>query len=218
MSSLPTPRQRLDETVTAAGYNRVRFMRQTHSSCVLPRTVSEDQSSLAAEFDGHYSDGQALSLGVLTADCLPILIAGTNHQGQPLVAAIHAGRVGLLAGIIQQALHVLQPKLAAPGSHHYVRPTAVIGPAICGQCYEVPLAMREEAETQFSTIGAETSWGTPALDLSAAAAEVLQQAGIHTMSTGICTREDPAFYSYRGGDITERNAGVVLTPATANKE
>lgn len=203
-SSLQQRRRDLNDYAAATGYHPVAFMNQTHSCNVLARTAAM-QPPLES-FDGHYSNGQPCSLGVLTADCLPILFAGTNRAGAPLVAAVHAGRVGLLDGIIQHAAQRLVPLWGSQ------TPVAVIGPAICGRCYEVPAALQEAAARQLARIESTTAWGTQALDLPAAAEQLLSKAGYQTISTAICTLEDPAYYSYRGGDTSDRNAGIILTP------
>ncbi len=206
-SSLRRRRSELNEYADALGCAPVHFMNQTHSCTIVDRSVRDEPP--AAGFDGHYSSGSARSLGVLTADCLPILLAGRNRAGEPLVAAIHAGRVGLLNGIIETMARALQPLWSAEPA------LAIIGPAICGSCYEVPSAMRAAAAGRLARIASTTSWGTPALDLPAAAEILLREAGYQTLQTRICTLEDAAFYSYRGGDETDRNAGVVLVPAKA---
>lgn len=206
-SSLHRRRAELNAYAGARGYQPVLFMKQTHSCTVIDR--SNGTQLPPAGFDAHYSSPAASSLGVLTADCLPILLAGTGHQGAPVIAAIHAGRVGLLAGIIQETAQRLRP-------HWSSTPLAVIGPAICGRCYEVPESMRDAATSRLARIGSTTRWGTPALDLPAAAETLLRDADYRIHRTEICTLEDPAFYSYRGGDKTDRNAGIILTPVAAD--
>jgi copper oxidase (laccase) domain-containing protein len=88
---------------------------------------------------------------------------------------------------------------------------AVIGPAICGRCYEVPAEMRDEVASHVPGSAAMSSNGTPSLDLAAGAERILRDAGIGNVSpTGICTKEDERFFSYRRDRVTGRFAGVVM--------
>ena len=92
--------------------------------------------------------------------------------------------------------------------------TAWIGPHICGRCYEVPAAMRAEVVAALPESGAETSWGTPALDLGAGVRAQLERAGVSVIEVGRCTREDPELHSYRrDGAAAGRFAGLVWLSA-----
>lgn len=142
--------------------------------------------------------GTEHGVGVLVADCVPVLLAGPG-----LVAAVHAGRRGLLAGVVQNALAAMDARGA--GATH-----AVIGPAICGRCYEVPADLRDDAEAVDPALGATTSWGTPSIDLAAGVAAVLRRAGVSRIDdVGLCTYQDHRFYSYRREGRTGRFAGLV---------
>lgn len=201
------PRQKLADWTVINGFQPAHFMHQTHSCQVLNH--SETNALPEGGFDGHYSSTADASLGVLVADCLPILFHGIGHHGQPVIAAVHAGRVGLLGGILQSAAEKFYPHLI-PGTH----PIAVIGPAICGSCYEVPEEIRAAAEQQLPRTGiaSTTSWNTPALDLPTTAEAILMKQGFDVVKTGLCTLEDQNYFSYRGGDLTDRNAGIALVP------
>ena len=88
---------------------------------------------------------------------------------------------------------------------------AVIGPGVCGRCYEVPAAMRDEVATRVPGTAATTRDGSPSLDLAAGAAALLDGLGVgHVRRTEICTMEDDRFYSYRRDGVTGRFAGVVM--------
>jgi copper oxidase (laccase) domain-containing protein len=89
--------------------------------------------------------------------------------------------------------------------------TAVIGPAICGRCYEVPADMRADVDRLVPGSGSVSRTGTPSLDLAAGAASMLSALGIASVRrTDLCTMEDPRFYSYRRDGVTGRFAGVVM--------
>jgi YfiH family protein len=143
-----------------------------------------------------------LPIGVLVADCMPVLL---SDPVAGVVGAAHAGRRGLVAGVLQATLQAMNGLGAEPS-----RTTAVIGPSICGCCYEVPEAMREEVAAAVPGTACETSAGTPGLDLVAGALGVLRKAGVDATAMGICTAEDDRFYSYRRDGVTGRFAGVVM--------
>ena len=86
---------------------------------------------------------------------------------------------------------------------------AILGPSICGRCYEVPLKMQQEVITDHPEALSITRIGTPALDLSAALIGELVAEGVSYEASSICTMEDPVYYSYRRDNQTGRFAGVV---------
>ena len=156
-----------------------------------------------------------LGVGVLVADCVPVLLA---DAASGVVAAVHAGRRGLVAGVVLRAVD----EMVAEGAR-LPQIAAVVGPAICGACYEVPAAMQAEVGSVVRETTSVTSWGTPALDLAAGAAAQLRDRGVrHVSRVNVCTREDDRFYSHRRAEATHgatgRFAGVirlVVPPATA---
>lgn len=144
-------------------------------------------------------------VAVLVADCVPVLIADPVAG---VVGAAHAGRAGLAAGVVQEALAAMVRLGARPD-----RMRAVIGPAVCGACYEVPAELRAEVSAVVPATWARTSWGTPSLDLPAGVAATLAAAGVGSIDDlAICTLTDERFYSHRAqrdGAATGRFAGVI---------
>jgi YfiH family protein len=144
-------------------------------------------------------------LAVLGADCMPVLFA---DPAAGVIAAAHAGRPGLAAGILQQTLATMVTLGADPG-----RTRVVIGPAACGRCYEVPEQMRDDVAAVVPGSAATTRQGTPSLDLAAGAEALLRAAGVETVRRlDICTIEDERMFSHRrsAGRLTGRHAGVVM--------
>ena len=144
-------------------------------------------------------------VGVLVADCMPVLLSDPVAK---VVAAAHAGRRGLVAGVLQATLEAMAGLGADP-----TRTVAVIGPAICGRCYEVPAEMRDEVDAAVPGTACHTSVGTPGLDLVAGALGLLRGSGVRASASGICTAEDDRFYSYRRDGVTGRFAGLVMLPS-----
>lgn len=144
----------------------------------------------------------APALAVQTADCLPVVLSAASGQ---IVAAVHAGRRGLLGGILARAVERIRSLTDGPVD-------ALIGPAICGSCYEVPAGMAEESDALMPGIRTLTSWGTPALDLPRAAASSLEGLEVDVDIDERCTREDSSLFSYRRDSSCGRQA-LIIVPA-----
>lgn len=144
-----------------------------------------------------------VALAVMVADCLPVLIAD-GESG--VVAAVHAGRRGLVDGVLPAALEAMRLQGGRPA-----QTVAYLGPAICGRCYEVGPEVREEVTRAVPAAASTTSWGTPAVDLAAGAETQLRSAGVvEVRRSELCTLEDERFYSYRRDRTTGRFVGVVV--------
>ncbi len=185
------------------------WMRQVHGTTVTPVDgVTAVQGELP-ETDGIVTSTAGLALGVLVADCVPIL-AGEPAAG--VISAVHAGRRGAAGGI---ALRMLTAMLQAGASVAAVE--VLLGPAICGQCYEVPAVMRDEVEAELPGSACRTSRGTPGLDLRAGLARQLRALGVAGVAVDPrCTFTDPELFSHRRGAPTGRIAGLIWMPAGAD--
>jgi len=118
------------------------------------------------------------------------------------VGAVHAGRPGMVGGVIASAIGAMRDLGATS-----IR--ATLGPSVCGRCYEVPDAMAREA-AQVSPAAAARSWtGTPAIDVAAGVVEQLSAKGVAVQRIPGCTRERVDLYSYRRDANTGRFAGLV---------
>lgn len=180
---------------------RVVWMHQVHGNAVA-HVVAPWGDAPAPEVDAVVTDRRGLALAVLTADCVPVLLA---DPAAGVAAAAHAGRPGLVAGVVPAAVEAMVRLGARPE-----RITAVTGPAVCGRCYEVPEAMRAEVAAVVPEAWAETSWGTPAVDVAAGVHAQLARAGVGTREKcHICTMESSDHFSYRRERTTGRLAGYV---------
>ncbi|NUS34881.1 MAG: laccase domain-containing protein [Pseudarthrobacter sp.] len=187
-------RSRLEQSI-GVGPRALRFMNQVHGANV----AVMDTGSPSPEADAMVSRG--LPLAVMVADCIPVLLAGTAANG-PILAAVHAGRPGVANGVLPAAVETMA-SLGASGIR------AWLGPSICGACYEVPAALREDVAERVPAAWSSTSWGTPALDLPAGARSQLEAAGVQVEYSGACTLETESLYSYRRDRNTGRFAGLV---------
>ncbi|MFF7329234.1 peptidoglycan editing factor PgeF [Streptomyces sp. NPDC008150] len=145
---------------------------------------------------------RGLALAVLTADCTPVLLADPVAG---VAAAAHAGRPGMVAGVVPAAVGAMVSFGADPA-----RIVARTGPAVCGRCYEVPEAMRAEVAAVEPAAHAETSWGTPAVDVTAGVHAQLERLGVRDRERSpVCTLESHDHFSYRRDRATGRLAGYV---------
>jgi purine-nucleoside/S-methyl-5'-thioadenosine phosphorylase / adenosine deaminase len=150
--------------------------------------------------DGLVTSRRGLGLMVRVADCVPVLLA---DPAAGVIGAVHAGRPGMALGITTAAVGAMRDQGASA-----IR--AWLGPHVCGRCYEVPAQMRDEISGLVPEARAETSWGTPALDIGAGVEAQLVAAGVDVTRVPGCTREDPSLHSYRrDGAASGRFAGLV---------
>jgi polyphenol oxidase len=180
------------------------FIRQVHGTTVRTITALSDDGIAPLPDEGielPEADGQATALPdvapmVLTADCLPIAIAGESA-----VTMVHAGWRGLAAGIVSEGVRAAR-ELGADGPLG-----AAIGPGAGGCCYEVG----DEVRREFADYGDRVRHGRN-LDLKAIARRQLEQAGVESVhDVGLCTIcSDPSlFFSHRRDHcVTGRQAGL----------
>lgn len=176
-------------------------MRQVHGGDVhtVDRAWLESRSG-APTADGMVTELPGVALVVRAADCVPVLLADVERR---VVGAAHAGRQGMLLGVVPNTVD----RMRELGAN---RVTAWVGPSICGRCYEVPAAMREEAAAVVPESYAETSWGTPAVDVAAGVLAQLEAADVEVVDASRCTFEHDDLFSYRRqGAAAGRLAGVV---------
>ena len=150
-------------------------------------------------------------LAVMVADCVPVVLIGELRHGgavsMPLTAVAHAGRRGLLDGVLPAVVEAMRVRGAE-------RISAQIGPCVCAECYEVPEPMAEESEESLPGIRTTTRWGSPGLDLPGAAARQFRQLDVQvevvTEQTPRCTLENEALSSHRRDPSSGRIAGIVV--------
>ncbi|GAA3847571.1 peptidoglycan editing factor PgeF [Streptomyces sedi] len=180
---------------------RVRWMRQVHGGevAVVDGTSGDGEPP---RVDGLVTADRGVALAVVTADCVPVLLV---DPGAGVAGAAHAGRPGLLAGVVPATVEAMRALGARPE-----RVVARTGPAICGRCYEVPAELAGLAGEAVPGSATETSWGTPAIDIPAGVRRQLADAGVGDISSSeVCTRESEAHFSYRRASTTGRQASYV---------
>lgn len=182
------------------------WMRQVHGTSVARIGDESDtgnrQEPEPPEADAVFTGSAQVAVGALGADCAPVLIADPVAG---LVGAAHAGRPGMAAGVVPALVAAMTEAGAEAARMH-----AVIGPAICGQCYEVPEAMRDDVGAQVPGSACTTRAGTPGIDLRAGLRGQLARLGVGQVTDDArCTAESPELYSYRRDGATGRFAGLI---------
>ena len=171
------------------------YMDQCHGAGV---AVVDGLAALPPRCDAVVTRSTEVALAVLVADCVPVLLSGSGG----VVAAVHAGRPGLVAGVVPAALATMRDLGAGAID-------AVVGPSVCGRCYEVPAEMRDAAAA-VAPVSATVSWtGTPAVDVAAGVVDQLRAWGAAVRWLPGCARERDDLYSYRRDGATGRFAGLV---------
>ncbi len=181
---------------------QVVWMNQVHGKDV---AVVEGPWSSGTEIpcvDAVVAARRGLALAVLTADCTPVLLADPVAG---VIGAAHAGRPGMVAGVVPATVEAMVG-LGADAARIIAR----TGPAVCGRCYEVPADMRADVAAVEPAAYAETSWGTPAVDVTAGVLAQLGRLGVSDLrGSTMCTRESADHYSYRRDRTTGRLASYI---------
>jgi len=183
--------------------DRLLFMQQCHGPDVV-QVSGPWGAEGPPPADGVVSAERGLALAVLVADCTPVLLADPENG---VIGAVHAGRPGMTLGIVDVAVQRMRDLGAT-------RIEAIVGPSVCGRCYEVPAAMRDEAAATRAE-SATVSWsGTPAIDVAAGVVAQLAAADVRVAQwLPGCAREDSRLFSYRRDGRTGRFAGIVVLDA-----
>jgi YfiH family protein len=172
----------------------IQFMNQVHGNTVV---FIEEHTQTPPTADALVTTNPHIALAVMVADCIPLLLA---NQGS--IAAVHVGRKGLLNGVARSALSAMRDLDSSPIS-------AIIGPSICGTCYEVSQDIFEEVTSVFPRSKSQTKHGGFALDLAAALSYELASDGVRVLDRSSCTVEDRSLYSYRRDGVTGRQVGLI---------
>jgi YfiH family protein len=161
---------------------------------VIIESVTDEQPTADALVSGI----PGVTLAVMVADCIPLLLISPQ-----VVAAVHVGRRGLVNEIALKTLDLMREMGAQDIS-------AIIGPAICGTCYEVSSEIFDEVVAQFPLASSKTNSGTYALDLPKALTAALMSNGVKSITDQkLCTVENQELFSYRRDGVTGRQVGLV---------
>ncbi|HUT51101.1 MAG TPA: peptidoglycan editing factor PgeF, partial [Alphaproteobacteria bacterium] len=168
------------------------FQKHSNTAMVTKKPWTRDK---APEADAVVTATPGLAIGILTADCAPLLLCDPQAR---VIGAAHAGWRGALSGIVEATVQAMIGLGAEPP-----RIRAAIGPAISQGAYEVGedykgqfLAQDPDSEAFFAI---DEGSGEPHFDLPGYVAERLARAGVgETLDLGLCTYYDETrLFSYR---------------------
>jgi len=168
------------------GVARFAYAKQVHGRRVVVHNEAWSGWLRVADADGHLALAPGTALAVTLADCVPVFL--THPSG--IAGLLHAGWRGVASGIVDQAAD----DLAANGVS-IADCNAHLGPAICGNCYEVgPEVIR--------AVRGDVVHEPTLLDLRDVLGRQLQRLGVRRISVSkLCTRcDNERFFSHRAGD------------------
>jgi YfiH family protein len=184
-----------NRALLASKYGPVQFMNQVHGSRIV---IIESVTDEAPTADALVTGIAGVTLAVMVADCIPLILTSAEA-----VAAVHVGRRGLVNGVAVKTVDLMREMGAK-------KIRATLGPAICGRCYEVSQDVHDEVVALHPLATAQTSSGTPGLDLPKALKGALAAEGISEINDlQICTVESADHFSYRRDGLTGRQVGLV---------
>ena len=187
------------ELARELGVSAVGAVHQVHGRHVVALDATAPVDGALVDADAVLLDRPGAAVA-RAADCVPIGIADLDA---PRGAVVHAGRVGLVAGVVPAAVHALRDAGA-------LRLRAWVGPRACGRCYEVPEDMAAEVEAVVPGTRSRTARDTAALDIGAGVISQLVAEGVEVVDIGGCTIEDPQLHSYRRDGAAAGRQGVVV--------
>ena len=169
-------------------------LRQTHSAHVVVITDKWDSNS-RPQGDAMVTNQPGIALGILTADCVPVLFADRKNG---VIGAAHSGWKGAISGILQHTIHAM---IARGATHESI--ACAIGPAIARDSYEVGPEFREtfmhKSADNAAYFVASIKTGYWLFDLKQFVYAILADSGINSinMLENDTYLEEDAFFSYR---------------------
>jgi polyphenol oxidase len=185
--------------LTTAG---MAWMHQVHGSGVVRLRDGDLPQDPLPRADAIFTDAPGTALCVMVADCAPVLVADPVGR---IAGAAHAGREGMAAGVVPALVAAMSAAGADPA-----RMRAMIGPSICGRCYEVPVPLHDRVAAAVPESSCRTSGGLPGIDIRAGIEAQLASCGVRSVrGDRRCTAETPELFSYRRDGSTGRFTGLI---------
>jgi len=176
----------LQSELRAAGAPRLVSAHQVHGTRVLEHRGGWEGSVRAHDADGHFARERGTAMAVTIADCVPVFLAHPSGAA----ALLHSGWRGTEARIVEQGIAAFTRAGLAAGELRLH-----LGPAICGECYEV-------APDVYARLTGKLVHAPAPVDLRAIIATHARAAGVRTITISEqCTKHHNArFFSHRAGD------------------
>jgi YfiH family protein len=181
------------------GFSRAIHARQVHGARILVHRAGEPAGLLIADSaDGHLTDAPGVLLTVSAADCIPISLVDPERRA---IALLHGGWRGVAAGIVEEGIRALESIAGSDPRTIHLH----LGPAICGDCYEVGPEVHSE-------LGLTVPSRNQPIDLRAIAVDRALALGVRVERVSIsayCTNcSDVPLFSHRGGSAG-RQVGIL---------
>ncbi len=188
----------LRATVTGRGARRFATAAQVHGARVVVHVPGWEGWLRGTDADGHVAPERGTALAVTVADCVPVFLAHPSGA----VAVLHSGWRGTAARIVERGIAAFADLGFEPAEI-----LVHLGPAICGDCYEV------SADVARQLTGVAASGPAP-VDLRAIIADHVRQRGVrHISASPSCTRcDNDRFFSHRAGDAGRQVAVIHALP------
>lgn len=192
-------------TALGAAPEALRALRQVHGPVVIEATNAWDA---LPEADAMVTRAPGLALGIVTADCAPVLF----HDAEAgVIGAAHAGWRGAVGGVLEATIAAMEALGAERG-----RIAAIVGPCIAQASYEVRADLRDAVDApRFFAPGRDAAHFQ--FDLAGYCAARLTTAGVANSALGLDTLADEArFFSHRrrtlagGGPLGHQLSAIML--------
>jgi len=180
------------------GFSSVVHSRQVHGKQIHVHQEVPPGLSLGSEADGHVTAEKGILMAVTVADCVPVFVVEGNGKG---CGVFHAGWRGVVAGILEAGVATVEAHCRCSRQDLFVH----LGPAICGECYEVGREVHE-------ALGLSVPKKASPVDLRAVIASRAMALGLpphHITRSAHCTLcVGSPFFSHRASD-PERQVGFL---------
>jgi YfiH family protein len=192
-------RSRWKDLLEASAFGTIVLARQVHETrIVVHEGVGKGILEAGRAADGHATADAGVLLAVTVADCVPVYLLDAHARA---VALLHAGWRGTAAGILPRGISLLGQRWGTDPSRLLVH----LGPAICGECYEV-------GPEVFEALGEEVTPHAAPVDMRGVLAQQAEAAGVPPEGisvSGLCTLcGDGNLFSHRAGR-SERQVAVL---------
>ena len=193
------------------------WLNQVHGTQVIDADASKESKGACSDVpsaDASVTTTPGRVLAIMTADCLPVLLASRDGK---VVGAAHAGWRGLAAGVIEQTVALMRSKQIQQ-SQTQIEILAYLGPAIGPHAFEVGSEVRDifMAQNPASAACFEQlqEKGKYLADIYGLACLRLNALGIeHIEGGGECTLQNPDYFSYRRDQQTGRMGSFIWIEA-----
>ena len=201
-SSLESVQDNWSTLMAATGASSVVHGRQVHGTVIRAHETASAGLHMFPDCDGHVTASVGVLLAVTTADCVPIFLVDADRRA---IAVLHAGWRGAAAGILEHGLLALGEQSGSFPADLLMH----LGPAICGDCYEVGAEV-------FKALALPIPLRPRPINLREILTEQAAKAGIPLANITVsehCTRcTESDLFSHRGGDRGRQVSYIGLRP------